>query len=276
VFFVISGFIITRTAMRKPEGFLANRVARVLPPYYLVLIPWFILSVSHGLDWRRTLASFALWPVTDRYAMPYLFPAWSLCFEALFYFCVWLVLRGVRPRLFISTYAASVALGAMTGWAVFRYLGSPLILEFLLGVAIALSKPVDGRLGLAALCIGAGVIGLYAATGGPAVGHWILLGEGLPVRPVVWGLPAALLVLGAVNLPNLKLGPLPFLGDASYSLYLVHLPVMLYPWPSVWLAVLASVLAGVVFHVVAEGPAIKVARELLLRPRPLATSPASG
>jgi exopolysaccharide production protein ExoZ len=275
VFFVISGFIITRAAMKSPEGFLRHRIARVLPPYYLVVIPWFIMSIGEGIDWRRTLATFALWPVTDQFAMPYLFVAWSLCFEALFYACIWLVLRGVPARWLIVAYATAMALGALTLWPPLVYLGSPLILEFLMGVAIALMPNCRPKLGAMALALGAAVIVAYAIAGGPKVGNCILLGQGWPIRPLVWGVPAALLVFGAAQFPRQKLGPLEFLGDTSYSLYLVHLPVILalgYLSTNLAGAVLACVLAGGVFHIMAERPGIKIARALLFSRRGAPTS----
>jgi peptidoglycan/LPS O-acetylase OafA/YrhL len=94
-------------------------------------------------------------------------------------------------------------------------------------------------------------------------------------RPLLWGAPAAMLVAGAVAMEQgwrLKV-PTPFvrLGDASYAIYLCHMPVTavvahtLGPHSAaffVCVAVLASTTAGVLFHLFVEKPLIAVFRAI--------------
>ena len=87
-----------------------------------------------------------------------------------------------------------------------------------------------------------------------------------------WNPRHAYLVCGALHRTAATLGPLPYLGDASYSLYLVH-PFMLSvvtqivpngAWLLLWGAV-ASVLASVVLYRYVEKPLLILSRTPLRR-----------
>lgn len=265
VFFVISGFIITRTAMRSPAGFLRNRAIRVLPPYFAVTIPWMLfclLVLNVPLEWRRLLATLALWPATDTYAMTYLYVAWSLCYEAMFYVAVWLVLRGVKAAWLAMGYLGALILAQGTNSALIDYLGSPLTLEFLAGVGLALYPFRTPRLGLVALALGLGGVAYFSATGTRGL-DLLIDGSGQAlIRALSFGVPALLLVYAAVQFPKLPrvAAPLVFLGDASYSLYLTHIPVQffakgVFALPSI-VTIAVCVLVGAVTYWYVERPLI--------------------
>jgi exopolysaccharide production protein ExoZ len=110
-------------------------------------------------------------------------------------------------------------------------------------------------------------------------------------RVLMWGIPAALLVSGCVFLERETgpwLAPLPLLlGDASYSIYLVHMATALavfQAWRKVTalhnpagtaatmiVATLASVGAGVLVYWFVERPIIKHFKVPTPQSRPLVT-----
>ncbi len=122
-----------------------------------------------------------------------------------------------------------------------------------------------------------------------AVAGGLLLGAGVAIlalmqafdfvnelwRPFLWGVPALLIVLGAVTLET-RVGVLPSralkaLGDASYAIYLVHLPVTAVvahtlghdnPWTLAPVAVVASAAAGLAWRAWLEKPLIDILRGL--------------
>jgi len=236
IFFVLSGVVICRLAFLEPRrptpaDFLRRRVERVVPLYWLVTVAGglSLVIVAPALYWRELLTSLTFWPAWDRLASPLFTIGWTLCFEALFYAGAALVLRSWRwAGVLAIAYAASWWLRLGTGWAVFRFLGNPLILEFLFGVAVAhiwRERRAPG-IGLALLALG--TVLLTAVPLWPELYSYersfdgSLAGE----RVLLFGVPAALIVCGALHLeprvPSRLVKGLSVLGDASYALYLTH------------------------------------------------------
>jgi exopolysaccharide production protein ExoZ len=107
-------------------------------------------------------------------------------------------------------------------------------------------------------------------------------------RPLLWGLPALMIVAGALSLENLPRlappGPLIALGNASYAIYLCHLPAvalvahLIGVRPTlvfVPVALAASIAAGLAFHHGLERPLIRACRALPGRLESLRSSRAS-
>lgn len=226
LFFVISGVVIAKTAPSlTPTLFMWRRIRRIIPFYYLCCIPALLMAVfSADSGWRELVATFLLWPATDVMTAPLLGVAWTLCFEMLFYGCAALVLLDRRwLYALLALYAGAFALRSMA--PLFQFLGNPLILEFVFGVAIARARLVRAGiwflpLGFVALLC-AGLLNL-APTGGTLD---FLSGSESIQRVFVIGIPAALIVYGAIHW---KTRPTVWtdLGDASYSIYLVHVLIV--------------------------------------------------
>jgi len=221
VFFVLSGVIITLTAKGlSPGEFAWKRVRRILPLYLLMSAPWVVLWAAAGqVDPRELMASLTLWPAFDRMAAPLLPVGWTLCFEALFYAAVALILW---KRWLVAPLLALWATAAMVGsLPVFQFLGNPIILEFLAGVALAFAprwRPLAWALPIGVVLIVAGAVLQWPPTGGAPE---FLRGDEAWVRVLTLGLPALLVVAGTLQL-KARPGVLSYLGDASYALYLVH------------------------------------------------------
>lgn len=229
VFFVISGFIMGMIGVGEtPSSFLAKRIIRVVPLYWAVTL--FLSAVSAlGAFSRITVdlpslvkslsfipyfeAGGGLWPIVP--------VGWTLNVEMLFYaiFAAGLVLG--TPIRFA---AASLALLALAGAifqpsdAILRQWTTPLLLEFAAGLALATRvQPSGAGKGLAML--GIGVVWLVGLA---ALGIY-----DQPYRLLTWGVPAVLIVCGALAVERAGRWPsglrvLEIGGDASYSLYLLH------------------------------------------------------
>lgn len=258
IFFVISGFIISRVMVGKTAAaFLRARFTRIYPIYWICAIPTAILAAYIGaITLPRTLTSITLWPAFGgAYLQPYLVVGWTLSFEMLFYICAAMALVDRRALLAIALGYPLAMLGAfLTGEAVLRFIGNPLIIEFLMGVAIGrFASTGKGRAGVAA--IGAAVVLLAISNAERLYLPRNIFDLTAPERVLAWGVPAAMLVWGALQIDARNWRLLPYLGDASYSIYLTHgTAVFLFaflPWP---LKAVAAVAFGVAVFRYVETP----------------------
>ncbi|HXE26467.1 MAG TPA: acyltransferase [Roseiarcus sp.] len=253
IFFVLSGVIIATTARRLNwREFAWRRVRRILPMYLLISIPAVLVMAKTSFGWRDAVATFFLWPATDRMTSPALTAAWTLCFEMVFYAAVTLVLLDRRLlTVCAGGFAAAMALRARA--PIFQFLGNPIIFEFIFGVALSCLprwRPAVWCLPIgAAALVGAGFIGIAP----PIAEMELLAGDANFQRALVYGVPAAMIVFGAMQI-DARPSAWTFLGDASYTLYLSHmLPIqLLLMW---WVAhpaapeviIVAGALASVLF-----------------------------
>ena len=294
VFFVISGFIIATTTRGQAGvgaagAFLWRRFRRVAPIYWLLSLPILIGMARGGtLSLDVAAATFLFWPFSGlEMTFPALGPGWTLCFEMLFYAGFGLAMAGGAMaggrRVgwgLIGAYASMLAVGLVVAAPVLRFWGAPIILEFLLGVGIAsVWRAAPRRLGPWAVGLALVGFGLTLVVGYGGIDGVRALNDpwnGLR-RVVVWGLPSALLVFGVVRMERTDAAPgrleraAAFMGDASYSIYLVHVLVIralgrlfetgMIAAPGdavVGLTVVASLAAGVVVHLAVERPVLKI------------------
>lgn len=281
VFFVISGFIMY-TAARDEHllRFITRRLIRIFPLYWLATFClMLIILVFQGrhASWTETMLSLALVPhYSESHAgqiWPILVPGWTLSYELLFYA---LFALGIATRRVVAVPAlaivALVTLGALLkpSSAIFVVMTNPLLIEFLLGMLIALV--VHHRPSLLT-----GIV--IAAMAALLVGYVEQAG-----RVFVFA-TAAFMVLGAVWFerwrPGRPIAALRLLGDASYSIYLFHSPflflvdrlwverlngISLLAANAVALAEIVAALAvGVVLHLVLERPVLRTLNRWALK-----------
>ena len=241
LFFVISGFIMVYASERHfgrrdaPRIFFLRRLARIVPVYWAVtavLVAYLLLArvdlAAVNLSPGAILASFLFFPLPrpDGSMLPVNFQGWTLNYEMFFYavfagFIVFSRQRAVAGM--IALFVAIVILGqALKPPQPFAFWADPIILEFCFGMLIASACRDGVRLSLPA----AAALIAAAAVAFAASAAW---GPHLAWRAAEWGLPSAAIVAGcALSKGSLNLGvvgrALGFLGDASYSLYLVHFP----------------------------------------------------
>ncbi|MCX6894752.1 MAG: acyltransferase [Verrucomicrobia bacterium] len=300
-FFVLSGSIIFYThrddigqpsALRK---FIVRRLTRLYPVFWTVcLIKLAMLAVMPGGAKQLTpgyiTASLLLipqpgWPLLD--------VAWTLSYE-LFFYAMFLLLiwRGARLWQFIIIHAGIVIAANLPGMARLEFplsfLASPYFLEFYAGCLachLARRRHWRKREAFTVLAAGAGLVGVGWLRQAGVV-------NGLPFRgelaqALFWGTAFAMITLSAAMLgPRLDRfvpRPLKFLGDASYSIYLIHGGVinaavvllknraggMLSPGDLLALLVGAAALAaGCAYHLAVEKPLLNRCRRWFPEKRP--------
>ncbi|MGI8397393.1 acyltransferase family protein [Agrobacterium deltaense] len=243
IFFVLSGFIMVLTTFNKdsdPARFFFNRIARIVPIYWIMtsaivalfLIgfrPIGVLDLQLSYVWKSLLfipfMRNGLWE-------PILSVGWTLNFEMFFYalFALLLIVPDFRLRIVLLVTILACLVGAGMIFVLNPYLEyytSPVILDFAFGAGFG-AFYVSGRASFSSgnrtcawLLIAMGAL-LVAATGRGlelSSSHNIL-------RPMTWGFAGLLLIYGCVLLEEngfvAKNRILIYLGNASYSIYLVH------------------------------------------------------
>jgi exopolysaccharide production protein ExoZ len=241
VFFVISGFImwtLTESAEAAPASFLWRRFIRVTPPYWVatLLVAAIALLRPHFLwmppvTWDRLAKSLLFIPHLDAWGQPHpvVTQGWTLNYEMFFYAVFGAVLfapRRLQLPLLSGAFLGLIAAGLAArpdGAAAATYT-SLLLAEFLAGAWL-------GRLWLTGR-LRSGVGGALLVAAGLAtfaLEQWLGVGEE-PLRALFWGLPALMVVTGALCLEGagyVKLWRVPkALGDGSYSIYLFHVIIV--------------------------------------------------
>lgn len=239
VFFVISGYIICQITIpdRVAGGgghaairFLTIRYARIYPVYWVVLAVTATASVWIPLQYPFIHCSEHIYRYVLLIGGNCLVPTvWTLQYELYFYTVVAALLLLV-PRKFYATLAllmlAQATYIALSGFVTLPqgFLSSPLILEFGAGCALSwLHGRGFQKWSAGSLLLGVVVfsLGLSRASDDP----FYQLS-----RVLTFGLGGALILHALVSLEdNAKFivpRPIEVLGDASYSLYLWHWPIL--------------------------------------------------
>ena len=245
LFFVISGFIMVFIqpapigSWRGYGSFMGHRLARIYPPLWLILVPLTVLWIfepawfNHNFDNHVDLVgSYLLLPQAQ---VPLLTVSWTLIHEIYFYWVVSVALCfAPRGRLvfgvawFVVVLAGFIAHGSVRDEPVFQLVFSPFSLTFLLGYFLGLGYERLKRFPRDAAIILV-VVGLLAILiGGSFSPVWpgSYPNNNSLARLACFGLPSALIVAGAVALErHWALGNrwVQLLGDASYSIYLLHI-----------------------------------------------------
>ena len=256
LFFVISGVIIGKVMQgRSAAEFMRARLLRIYPIYWFNLIPLLAVAFVYGIVTPARLASsLTLWPIWGSYAPPFLVPAWTLCFEMLFYSLIALGLWCRRTWIVVPALLIAILLNVFTRSAVLQFVGNPIVLEFCAGLAV-LAAPKIRTVGALALVL---AVVLFTLSSPIVVTSNLLMDPSINfLRVAVWGVSAALVVYAALCFEGWfgKWASVPvFIGNASYSIYLSHYLVnlTLFIW---WPAKVAAMLAvGSIIYVAVELP----------------------
>ena len=259
-------------------AFLWRRLTRVAPAYWLatltvgaVALAWPRFLVHVRPTWPHLALSLAFIPHNDPEGLPFplLAPGWTLNYEAVFYlvFAAGLAVRESRRLWLVTGALAAIAAAGFAYHPAYTLGANPMMLQFAAGVwlgKLAGDKALPGRAWGAGLLLG----GLAIFTGFVITGYVNELW-----RPLIWGVPALMIVAGAVSLEAsgamVNWPPLKSLGDASYSLYLWHVPVVALvahgfaegrSWLFLPAAVTAAVFAGLASRALVEKPALALLR----------------
>jgi exopolysaccharide production protein ExoZ len=281
LFFVVSGIVIFRAHQndlghaRKARSFFWKRFRRVYPLYWICLS--LTLLKHHATTDHDGAYMHASSVLASSYLLVHLFSyrtimvqAWTLFDEVQFYliFSLWIVNRRLGITALGVWLAASLFYTTPFSvyWAV---VFSPYHLLFGLGILVALA--LQAKVPIPSLLLfwpGMIVFALAVITEGPL--QW-----GVPMR-LLAGLGAACALLGAILLEREGRLKVPLwltrLGDASYSIYLVHfmvisaiarfafahmgrVPIPIAGW--MVLLVLAGVFSGIAVFYAVERPLLR-------------------
>ena len=260
LFFVISGFIMVYSseelfgAPAAAKTFAWRRLARIAPLYWAATLVIVVKSLAQHrpLDPAGVLASFLFFPFDthgDGMLRPIFELGWTLNYEMFFYavFAGFIFLpreRAAATTALVLTGLVLLAAARPFSAAPLRFWSQPIMLEFVLGMGVAILARREVALSTPQrfALIGLGALAFFydypdAAWGRPAISPDDF------VRVLGWGAPAALMLAGCV----LKLDEAPAgarglleragktLGDASYALYLWH-PMVMAVFAPAWLA----------------------------------------
>ncbi len=282
VFFVISGFIMWTTTWEapiSPARFAWRRLTRVAPLYWVLTLalaaaatalpgvfPHVTPQPLHVVKSMLFIAHYN----PEGAAFPLLAVGWTLVYEMVFYlaFTVALAFPRSQRMAWLSLILVPISCFGLMYLPAYTMLANPMLLQFLAGAAVGrlyLQRALPGRTG--------GWIALAAAAVLFAVSHLIGVVPESLMRPLEWGAPATMLVLGAVCIEadgGVRSSPiLKRLGDASFSIYLIHTPVMAlfnkaigptHPALFFTLAMILSVAAGLACHHWLEQPLLALFR----------------
>lgn len=309
LFFVVSGFVMVFSSEKMfavPGGagqFMSRRIARIVPLYWLATALFLAAALRGAAAGKQIapslgeiLSSFAFlpWPRgLDGAPRPVHSLGWTLEYEMFFYlvFACFLWLPRTRAVAGVAAFLGALVLAN----AVFQpqnvalaYWSDPIVLEFALGMGIALAHRGGLRLPAPA-AFGLVVAGLMVLGFDPmhsAFEGFDALDPNGFLRLFSWGAPMAA-IFAAVVLreqapatgPAMRFAAV--VGDASYALYLFH-PIAIIVLRKVWLAahlerfgywplVIASTLASIALALAIyrwiEQPLTRLAQGWLVRPQ---------
>lgn len=263
LFFVVSGFVMVFSSEKMfaaPGGaaqFMGRRIARIAPLYWLATAI-FLFAALRGAAAGKQLApslgeiasSFAFlpWPRgVDGAPRPVHSLGWTLEYEMFFYlvFACFLWLPRARAVTGVAAFLGALVFAHVAFQpqnVALAYWSDPIILEFALGMGVALAHRGGVRLSaIAALALAIPALAVLAYDPMRSAGEGFdALDPNGFLRLFSWGAPMAALfaaiVLGAqAQGASLATRMAAAVGDASYALYLFH-PLAIIVLRKAWLA----------------------------------------
>lgn len=233
LFFVISGFIVCHAGMAAPDVFFLKRLARVVPLYWLatlgvavaaMLLPRFFPSTMVSAQTLTKSLLFIPYARGDGEGFPLLFLGWTLNYEMAFYaifaacllaskrFAPWLAIGALLMVMAARPILSPIAF-PLDFWT------RPILFHFVAGIMVWLwwSGHADVAVRFPAAAASVAVLVLLA---GFCAGLWQSWSHIFPIDALAGAL--LLLVILRLNHTVLWPGMLLLIGDASYSLYLLH------------------------------------------------------
>jgi peptidoglycan/LPS O-acetylase OafA/YrhL len=223
IFFIISGFVMALQTEKTSTSFASHRIARIYPAYFLALALstlMFFLFSSYRPSFTG-IASLLLFP-TGTLNSTFQVPYWTLVYEMFFYALILLLMTLTRARPSMINLALLLWLVAIFGASHYgvkvnipspdytSIFLSPLNIYFITGFFLA-------RFCLSTNHTAARLAFLLIAI------ELVLNGEvRYTLSVAVFGALAIVLITQLKPLPNF----LNALGDYSYGIYLLHLPII--------------------------------------------------
>lgn len=237
VFFVISGFVMMHACRDEaPATFAIRRVIRVAPLYWVMTLAFFAIvlagDVAKGAPLQRVpdlVQSLLFIPHyhfgSPEKIWPILVPGWTLNYEMFFFVLFAIGIASGRVRIVVPAMLVALLVAGQvitTDNALIVTWTHPFLILFLAGIGLAVLWETRDFSSLTLLFpLGLGVITVAASNLLPE--DWM--------HPAFY-VGAVLTVTGTLALqsrwPDLRVGLLGTLGDASYSIYLLHTILMVF------------------------------------------------
>lgn len=306
LFFIISGFIICYissedSGIEKFKRFIKKRFIRINPVFYvscfLMFIGYLLWSPNeYSLDTIiKTITILPIFDSGEEFTYPLIYVGWTLSYEWAFYifYSLFIAFSIVKRReiYLISIFFLLFLIGFFFPVREIHYIfiTNPMFLEFVLGMLVAMAYRRIKKVPLIVTVL-IGLIALlfygYLIVGGHGqVGEAYLINTGVYTwhRFFLFGVPAMLLFISFLFLEKrtsinyIRSEKLALLGDASYSIYLIH-PILFYviahnfkeelafinPDLLIILFVILAVVIGIIYHKLVENRLITLFSTLLL------------
>jgi len=249
LFFVLSGFLIYRSLLRRPQplaGYLGRRIRRIYPTFAAVFVLYLALSATFPERSKIPGAGAAEYLLANAALLPGVFPirpmvtvAWTLSYEIIFYLGIGLLVAGLgmrtwspsaRALFFVGMAALYLAVGNAAGLQLapfLMFLPGILLLDLLdqRRTPRQPPPPVDPR-PLIPLALAGGLAGVaLAGFRGPAGGLEVTAAafRSHAGIGIVFGILLWMSMGGSARFSRLCMWrPLRWLGEVSYSFYLIH------------------------------------------------------
>jgi exopolysaccharide production protein ExoZ len=292
IFFVISGLVIGMALIDQetPYRFAVRRLIRVLPPYWIATMAVVLFQYSvwgTRFDATTIVRSLLFWPKFGSDWHLIYFPAWTLCYEMLFYASAFLALVVARRHALITCLCVMTLIGLfripVPGASNGAFFSTAVSLEFCGGMLLAVLVRSGWRpsriVGLCMLGVAAAMLWRYQS-------YVLLISERANMfhlaRPLGLGIPSCLLALGVIAFEsapvfNWRIATLG--GNASYAIYLCHITVIDFAtdrlarhgiqatdhfWLSSFSLVLLSIGVGICFWLAIEKPLLRTLQRLFI------------
>lgn len=220
LFFVISGFVMAG-CMAQGSRFLLNRIVRIYPGFWLSVLASAALLSSPFFGWAFDWKSVLLIPsaLNNSYRVPY----WTLIYEMAFYVATYALILLGTSRETVSKVCIAWLIGII---AVTKYVtiepfepGAWILLSrwnvyFIAGMLMGLNLKDISRVDSRVVAVGAVVL-------------WCIGDTFAGAAPLPSDLMIAIAFCGTVMLGirHIKIAALEQIGDASFGIYLLHVPV---------------------------------------------------
>lgn len=236
LFFILSGYLIYGSLVRSKSFSISDyayrRAKRILPTFYLVLAFYFIinLTVNRGAGDLPTGSELFPFMLSQILLIPMLFGneylvevSWSLTYEMGFYIVAPIILLGMGMKNLKSPHRVGVVICVLIIGLIFFYnvYGPVRCLLFIAGVIIYEIRDVQGK----RIPHWTGIVGFIVAS--LYIGFNSKIEVDFIAAVCVMMIGYGSLVFVALSNPDgvlgiLKWAPLRYLGNMSYSYYLVH------------------------------------------------------
>lgn len=247
IFFCLSGFIMMYSTHKDTKHFLAKRLIRILPLYYLfTLFTYLVMAILPGLFETSTARPIYLiksllfipFDIGDGVLQPLMRIGWTVNCEVFFYLLFLIAMKiSHRFRALLASAMIVALIAADTllqlDFAPLRFYGRAVMFDFVLGfMAYYLAQKIYSRYTVGKLPKAISAVAYLLAA---VLLLWLMINkqgsniQGLR-QPIVWGLPSMVIVLcfyvGGLHIKPLE--SLVTLGNISFSVYFMHYYIVMF------------------------------------------------